>query len=89
MELYAYCFMPNHVHLIFRSNNDNPDGLLQDFKSFTTKKMIEVIETNPQESRKEYLLWFLNVLQKRNLMILNINFGNTIISLLSYGLKQL
>jgi REP element-mobilizing transposase RayT len=58
MELYAYCFMPSHVHLIFRSDNDNPDGLLRDFKSYTAKKLIEAIETNPQESRKEYLLWF-------------------------------
>jgi len=58
MELYAYCFMPSHVHLIFRSNIDEPDGLLRDFKSFTANKMIETIETNTQESRKEYLLWF-------------------------------
>ncbi len=55
MELYVYCFMPSHVHLIFRSSNDVPDGLLRDFKSFTAKK---IIETNPQESRKDYLLWF-------------------------------
>ena len=58
MELYAYCFMPSHLHLIFRSTNDGPDGLLRDFKSFTAKKLIEAIETNEQESRKEYLLWF-------------------------------
>ena len=56
MELFAYCFMPSHVHLIFRSGNDNPDGLLRDFKSFTAKKIIGAIENNPQESRKEYLL---------------------------------
>jgi len=23
MEVYAYCFMPSHVHLIFRSVNEN------------------------------------------------------------------
>jgi REP element-mobilizing transposase RayT len=65
MELFAYCFMPSHVHLIFRSGNDNPDGLLRDFKSFTAKKIIEAIENNPQESRKEYLLWFFEKAAKK------------------------
>ncbi len=66
MELYCYCFMPSHtcpersrrVHLIFRSSKEDPSGLLRDFKSYTAKKVIEAIESNPQESRKEYLLWF-------------------------------
>jgi hypothetical protein len=44
--------------LVFRSKNDEPDALLRDFKSYTAKKRIEAIETNPQESRKDYLLWF-------------------------------
>ncbi len=31
MELYAYCFMPSHLHLVFRSANEDPSGLLRDF----------------------------------------------------------
>lgn len=58
MELFSYCFMSNHILLIFRSNIDKPDELLRDFKSYTAKKLIEAIKDNPQESRKEYLLWF-------------------------------
>ena len=57
MELYAYCFMPSHCHFIFRSANEQPSELLRDFKRHTAKKVIEAIETNPQESRKEWLLW--------------------------------
>lgn len=57
MELYAYCFMPSHVHFIFRSSNEQPMELLRDFKKHTSKKVIEAIENNPQESRKEWLLW--------------------------------
>jgi putative transposase len=57
MELYSYCFMPSHVHLICRSANDQPSELLRDFKRHTSKKVIEAIENNPQESRKEWLLW--------------------------------
>lgn len=56
LELYAYCFMPSHVHLIFRDTNGNPTSLLRDFKKYTAKKMISTIEENPQESRKEWLL---------------------------------
>lgn len=59
MELYAYCFMPSHVHFIFRSSNEQPMELLRDFKKYTAKKMILEIENNPQESRKEWLLWML------------------------------
>ena len=57
MELYAYCFMPSHVHLLFRSSNEQPMELLRDFKKHTAKKIIEAIKNNPQESRKELLLW--------------------------------
>jgi REP element-mobilizing transposase RayT len=56
MEVYAYCFMPSHLHLLFRDINENPSGLLRDFKRYTSKKLIESIENNPQESRKEWLL---------------------------------
>ncbi|WP_299884215.1 transposase [uncultured Lacinutrix sp.] len=57
MELYCYCFMPSHIHFIFRSSNEKPMELLRDFKKHTSKKVIEAIENNPQESRKEWLLW--------------------------------
>ena len=56
MELYAYCFIPSHIHLIVRSTNEDSSGLLRDFKKYTSKKIIEVIKNNPQESRKEWLL---------------------------------
>jgi len=56
MELFAYCIMPNHIHMMFRSLNDDPAGLIRDFKGFTSRKIIATIEENPRESRKEYLL---------------------------------
>lgn len=57
MEVYAYCFMPSHIHLIFRSANEDPSGVLRDFKKHTSKQVMKAIEENPQESRKEWLLW--------------------------------
>jgi len=56
MELFAYCFMPSHIHLIFRDENENPSALLRDFKKYTAKKILKSIQNNPQESRKEWLL---------------------------------
>ncbi len=57
MELYGYYIMPSHIHLIFRSALNDPSGLIRDFKGFTSKKMLQLIEDNPQESRKDWMLW--------------------------------
>jgi hypothetical protein len=35
----------------------DPSGLLRDFKKYTSKKLLKIIEENPQESRKEWMLW--------------------------------
>ena len=59
--IYSWCVMPSHIHLIFESKANNPAGFLRDFKSFTSKRLIELIKENPQESRKE---WLLNAFQK-------------------------
>lgn len=66
MEVFAYCFMPSHVHLVFRSANEDPSGLLRDFKGFTARKMIKEIEGNPRESRKEWLLWMMERAGSKN-----------------------
>lgn len=66
MELYCYCFMPNHIHFIFRSANEDPSGLLRDFKKHTSKKVIEAIKNNLQESKKEWLLWMFERAGKKN-----------------------
>jgi putative transposase len=76
MEIYGYCIMPSHVHLIFRSVNGDPSGLMRDFKGFTSKKMLKTIEENTQDpslkgelakqSRKEWLLWMMERAGKKN-----------------------
>ncbi|GAA3591894.1 transposase [Flavivirga amylovorans] len=66
MELYAYCFMPSHIHLIFRSAYEDPSGLIRDFKKHTARTLIETIENNSQESRKEWLLWMFERAGKKN-----------------------
>ncbi|SEL72816.1 REP element-mobilizing transposase RayT [Aquimarina amphilecti] len=74
MEVYAYCFIPSHIHLVFRSGNDDPSGLIRDFKKYTAKKVIQAIENNPQESRKEWLLWMFEKAGKNNVTVTNRQF---------------
>ena len=66
MELYCYCFMPSHVHFIFRSTKNDASGLLRDYKKYTSKKIIASIEENTQESRKEWLLWMFKRAGRKN-----------------------
>jgi len=57
MEIFAWCLMSSHVHLIFRSvSEQKPELLIGDFKRFTSKAIVKAIIENPAESRKEYLL---------------------------------
>ena len=53
MEIYGYCIMPSHVQLIFRLSLGNPSGLIRDFKGFTSRKILKLIEENPEELKKE------------------------------------
>ncbi len=66
MEIFGYCIMPNHVHLIFKSALGDPSGLMRDFKGFTARKIINLITENPQESRKEWMLWMFERAGKKN-----------------------
>jgi len=66
MEIYAWCIMPNHIHLIFRAKNNNPGDLLRDLKTFTSKNIQKLIVDNPQESRKEWLLWMMTKAGTKN-----------------------
>ncbi|MFN0082002.1 MAG: REP-associated tyrosine transposase [Ferruginibacter sp.] len=55
--VHAYCIMPNHLHLIISSPNNNLSDILRDFKKFTSAKIIKAIEENNKESRRNWMLW--------------------------------
>lgn len=74
MELYGYCIMPSHVHLIFRSSLNDPSGLMRDFKGFTARRLLKAIIENSQESRQEWLLWMFKHAGKKNSNISNMQF---------------
>jgi putative transposase len=59
MEIYAWCIMPSHVHLIFRASDNNPSTLLKELKTYTSKQLQKAISEHNQESRKEWMLWLM------------------------------
>ncbi len=50
--------MSNHLHLFISvpKHEISISDILRDFKKFTSKKIIETINNNPKESRKEWML---------------------------------
>ena len=57
LELYGWCIMSNHVHLIARSAEGvSLSETLRDFKKYTSVQLIKAIEDNIQESRKDWML---------------------------------
>jgi REP element-mobilizing transposase RayT len=56
LEIYAYCIMSSHIHLLCKVDDDGLlSNVIRDFKTFTSKKIIETIVEHP-ESRREWLL---------------------------------
>ena len=56
--LHAWVIMSNHVHLIASAKEGlELAAIIRDFKKLTSKMIIESIESNVQESRKEWMIW--------------------------------
>ena len=71
MEIYSYCIMTSHIHLIFRAKESNPSDLMKSLKMFTSKKLQNMIKQNPKESRREWLSWMFERAGKKNSNIQN------------------
>ena len=57
LQLFCWCIMPGHVHLIFKAKDNNPDKILGRIKEHTSKALVKAIKENSQESRKDWMLW--------------------------------
>ena len=66
LEVWAWCIMSSHGHMIIGSQDAPMQDILRDLKSFTSRKLKEEIQMNPQESRKEWLLWMMERAGKKN-----------------------
>lgn len=64
LQVYAWVLMSNHLHLVVGLKQDHSDkdetlelsNIIRDFKKYTSKKIVEAIQDNVQESRKEWML---------------------------------
>ena len=67
--VYAYVIMSNHIHFVI-SKKENIEqklaDIIRDFKKYTAMQIIKAIRENPQESRKEWLLWLLKRAGSKN-----------------------
>lgn len=74
MEVFAWCILPSHVHLIFRDKNANPSKLIKELKTYSSKKIQQLIIDHPQESRRAWLLWMMKRAGLKNSNVKNRQF---------------
>ena len=63
--IYAWVIMSNHMHLIVKSSSGKLSEIIRDYKSYTSKKIIEAIKEYP-ESRREWMLWMMDRAAKKH-----------------------
>jgi len=64
LNVHAWVIMSNHMHVIF-SHENNLSGIIRDFKTHTSKEIIQSIIEFP-ESRREWMLFQFNIRGKMN-----------------------
>ncbi len=74
LELYAWCIMSSHVHLIIGTESTKMEDIIRDLKKYTSKALIKSISENPVESRREWMLWMFERAGKRNSNNVNYQF---------------
>jgi len=53
LEIYAWRIMPSHVRLTISSRQNPLANIIRDLKSFTSRKLRQVISDNGSESRRD------------------------------------
>ncbi len=67
LNVYAWCLMSNHLRLLVQiDNEDELTRFQQEFKTFTTEKILEAIDAEP-EVRRSWMLWHFKNLNERSI----------------------
>ena len=66
LEIFAWCIMSSHLHLIISSNESKLEDIMRDLKSHTSRELKKAIKQNPVESRKEWMIWLMERAGKKN-----------------------
>ncbi len=56
LDVYAWCIMTNHVHMIIGSRKDPLESIVRDMKRHTSTELRNAIQQHPSESRREWIL---------------------------------
>jgi REP element-mobilizing transposase RayT len=69
LNIYAWCLMTNHLHLLVNTNEDHRLAEIEkEFKSFTTRKILEDMTVEPMRRRKWMMARFENFSNKLGLL---------------------
>ena len=61
LNLYGYCIMPNHVHMIIQAAGVfSISDILRDLKKFTAKAIVRKLEEEKPDGYQHYLDTFIN-----------------------------
>jgi REP element-mobilizing transposase RayT len=67
LKVFAFCIMHSHIHLIAKCDEGiNLSDVLHDFKSYTAKRILKMIEESDAESRREWLLYMFEFYGKKS-----------------------
>lgn len=57
LRVFAWVLMSNHLHAIVDASGElSVADIVRDFKKYTSKRLLREIQTNPNESRREWML---------------------------------
>ena len=66
LEIFAWCIMPSHVHLIISSHVKLLEDIVRDLKRHTSEQLRKLINGHPAESRREWMVWIMERAGKKN-----------------------
>ena len=66
LEIYAWCIMPSHIHMITNSHDKPLEDIIRDMKSHTSSEFKSLIKEHPQESSREWVVWMMERAGKKN-----------------------
>jgi putative transposase len=59
LELYGWCIMTSHAHLIVGTKGNALSNIMRDLKQHTSEMLHKAIKENRTESRREWMLWMM------------------------------
>lgn len=66
LDIYGWCIMTSHVHMIIGSKKNKLEDIVRDMKSHTSTTLKKILTENSQESRKAWMLWLMERAGKKN-----------------------